>query len=194
MPCRCDYMEPNKQEREASRAASLLDELNSGNLNKDHYQGFHPDVYMKCSKKKADALVAELCSKLRGVNVREYSPEMQGWWAKHRKEDEMREVNENRAKFNDLSNKWKDSTKGFSSVSAICLNPYYLKIIAMGKGVVPLILESMSKEPDHWFAALCALTDEDPTSPGDNFQDATAKWLDWGLSRGYTTLVHEKDQ
>jgi hypothetical protein len=95
---------------------------------------------------------------------------------------DMRNVNK---RFLDLYQKWKAETIGVSSVSKIVLNPNYLKIIAIGEPAIPLILASLNEKPDHWFIALSALTDDVPTSPGDNFDEAIKKWLEWGFNNGY---------
>jgi hypothetical protein len=65
------------------------------------------------------------------------------------------------------------------------LNPNYLKIIAIGEPAIPLILASLKEKPDHWFIALSALTDDVPTSHGDNFDESIKKWLEWGFNNGY---------
>jgi hypothetical protein len=75
------------------------------------------------------------------------------------------------ARFTELKQRWKSETAGVSSITAILLNPNYLKIIGLGPQVVPCILESLQNEPDHWFAALQSLTDYDP-GPRGSF-DAT---------------------
>jgi hypothetical protein len=95
---------------------------------------------------------------------------------------DMRNVNN---RFLYLYQKWKAETIGVSSVSKIVLNPNYLKIIAIGEPAIPLILASLSEKPDHWFTALSALTDDVPTSPSDNFDEAIKKWLEWGFNNGY---------
>jgi hypothetical protein len=83
-------------------------------------------------------------------------------------------------RFNELASKWQRETCGLSSITKKITNINYLKIIAMGKAVVPLILCSLEKQPDHWFVALKALTDQDPTSPNDSFAQAVEAWLNWG--------------
>ena len=88
-------------------------------------------------------------------------------------------------KFNELSQKWEQETSGLSSISKKMTNLNYLKIIALGKIVVPFILESLQTKPDHWFLALKALTDEDPTQPEDDFEQAVEAWLNWGKQKGF---------
>ena len=87
--------------------------------------------------------------------------------------------------FNELYQKWGQETSGLSSISKKMTNLNYLKIIALGKIVVPFILESLQTNPDHWFLALKALTDEDPTQPGDNFEQAVEAWLNWGKQKSF---------
>ena len=89
------------------------------------------------------------------------------------------------ARFNELSQKWEQETCGLSSISKKITNLNYLKIIALGKIAVPFILESLQTKPDHWFLALKALTDEDPTQPGDDFEQAVEAWLNWGKRKGF---------
>lgn len=43
--------------------------------------------------------------------------------------------------------------------------PSCQRIIGMGPVVVPLILEELRREPDHWFWALEMLTEDDPVPP-----------------------------
>lgn len=88
-------------------------------------------------------------------------------------------------RFSRLYSQWKTETAGVSSIQKVVLNQYYLKIIGMGKPVIPLILNALAQKPDHWFVALSALTDDNPTAPGDNLVEAVSKWLKWGVSKGY---------
>ena len=62
-----------------------------------------------------------------------------------------------------------------------------VQIIGMGPAVVPLILEELQREPDHWFWALEAITQQDPVPPearGDVGAMADA-WIAWGKQQGY---------
>ncbi|NET56937.1 MAG: hypothetical protein F6K47_12460 [Symploca sp. SIO2E6] len=87
-------------------------------------------------------------------------------------------------RFNKLAAKWQNETCGLSSITKKITNFNYLKIIAMGKTVVPLILHSLAQQPDHWFVALKVLTDQDPTSPNSSFEEAVEAWLSWGKQEG----------
>jgi len=99
-------------------------------------------------------------------------------------------------RFHELASRWHDETYGLSSITKKITNLNYLKIIAMGKAVVPLILHSLAQRPDHWFVALKALTDQDPTSPNSSFEEAVEAWLSWGRQEGLidvTILKNEPD-
>ena len=64
-------------------------------------------------------------------------------------------------------------------------HPAYQGIIGMGAPVVPLLLALLRDTPDHWFAALAAISGVDPV-PEHERGDVTAMsatWLRWGRER-----------
>ena len=75
-----------------------------------------------------------------------------------------------------------------SSIAEIIACPSYLRIIGMGWRALPLIIEQLEREgnePDHWCAALEAVTGEDPVpedAQGDSVRIAQA-WLAWNRTR-----------
>jgi len=88
--------------------------------------------------------------------------------------------------FQSLAEEWKAGTAFLSSTTAMIEHPSYRAIIALGPPVVPLILRDLEKEPAYWFAALRAITGEDPAPPEarGNFRAIADAWLVWGRSRG----------
>ena len=73
-----------------------------------------------------------------------------------------------------------------SNTAQMAMLKPYQRIIGMGWSVVPLILEELNREPDQWFWALEAITEENPVSSdvaGDVRRSALA-WLEWGRERG----------
>lgn len=90
------------------------------------------------------------------------------------------------ARFSSLAAEWKRDTLLLSSTSAISGHPAYQAIIAMGPGVVPLLLRDLERESSHWFEALQAITGEDPVPNKDYGRIAAMRdaWLGWGRSRG----------
>lgn len=101
MPCNSDHMEASTRERDLSRVACLVDEINGKKrIDRAHWDGYHPRVYNEgLSKEKADAMVSELCAFLSGADVTRYSLEMQTWWRDHQEADRKRRADE-RAKTN----------------------------------------------------------------------------------------------
>lgn len=79
---------------------------------------------------------------------------------------------------------WHQERGVTSSLSEMTLCPSYLKIIGMGETAIPLILAQMKDEkddPDHWSAALEAITGADPVPEeayGDTVKIAEA-WFAW---------------
>jgi hypothetical protein len=90
-------------------------------------------------------------------------------------------------RFGDLVRQWKAATTFTSSGAEIALHPAYQQIIGMGKDAIPLILEELQREEDHWFWALKSITGADPAPPGDrgNLPKMTAAWLGWAETNGY---------
>jgi hypothetical protein len=82
---------------------------------------------------------------------------------------------------------WKEETQYLSSATQIVLHPSYQRIIGLGPDVIPLILQEMKKEPDYWFAALEALTGENPVRSEDTgrIQVMTHAWLEWGKRESF---------
>jgi hypothetical protein len=68
------------------------------------------------------------------------------------------------------------------------LRPYQ-QIIGMGWEAVPLILEELRREPDQWFWALEAITDENPVPPeaAGKVRQMAQAWLAWGRTHGLLT-------
>jgi hypothetical protein len=75
-----------------------------------------------------------------------------------------------------------------SSVTKMVAHPDYLRIIGLAaisrKEVERLLLQELRSDPDHWFAALSAISGEDPASPDHDFDQAVNAWLEWGQKRG----------
>jgi hypothetical protein len=87
--------------------------------------------------------------------------------------------------FDALSSKWKRDTRHLSLISKQISHPAYLRIIGMGEGAIPLILKELRDRPAHWFAALRATANTDPTGNDDSPSEAREAWLRWGTSEGY---------
>lgn len=91
-----------------------------------------------------------------------------------------------KAKFDRLAAAWRTATAFSSTTTEIILDPNYQQIIGMGVAVVPLILQELRNDPDHWYWALAAITGANPTKnvPEGDLQATCDAWLDWGKRRG----------
>jgi hypothetical protein len=90
--------------------------------------------------------------------------------------------------FNRLLAEWRKDARPWSSILKDRMeHPAYLKIIALGWRVVPLILAELKKEPEPWFTALEAITRENPIQKSDQgrIQNMANAWLQWGREREY---------
>ena len=89
------------------------------------------------------------------------------------------------SRFREYAETWRRQTRHLSSVAKMVSHPAYLAIIGMGYEAIPLLLIELRDRPDHWFAALNRITNEDPVPPGSTFGEAAEAWLAWGRKKGY---------
>ncbi len=87
---------------------------------------------------------------------------------------------------NPSANEWEDASKFLSNTVQMALLRPYQRNIDMGPAVVPLILEELRREPDQWFWALEAITDENPITPesAGDVERMAAAWIDRGVRMG----------
>lgn len=90
-----------------------------------------------------------------------------------------------RASFASAARQWRRETAASSDISEIISNRWYLRIIALGKEVVPLILQELSTSPGWWFAALEALTGDNPASACGTPGECALAWLGYGREKGH---------
>lgn len=90
------------------------------------------------------------------------------------------------AHFVRLVQEWKQQSRYLSnSVQMAMLKPYQ-RIIGMGVPVVPLLLEELHRQPDHWFWALESITGTNPVQEQHLGQVAlmAQDWVNWGREQG----------
>jgi hypothetical protein len=92
-----------------------------------------------------------------------------------------------RERFERLRDQWKEQSRYLSNTAQMALLTPYQRIIGMGMAAVPFILEELRRDPDHWFWALEAITEENPVSSQEagRVPPMTAAWLRWGVERGF---------
>lgn len=92
-------------------------------------------------------------------------------------------------KFHEWAAEWKRETGHLSVAGQIAKHPAYRRIIDMGEPAIPLILDDLREEPNHWFLALSAISNEAPEVAESDKGDMRAiseAWIQWGRDRGYT--------
>ncbi len=101
--------------------------------------------------------------------------------------EQTREQFEFEESFRRLAKEWHDDVTDISSTHQMINHPAYLQIIGMGIRVLPHLIRELERAPDHWFAALTAITREDPVLPDQqgNLSQMTAAWLEWADKEGY---------
>jgi hypothetical protein len=89
--------------------------------------------------------------------------------------------------FKNLSQRWKSERGPISSISRMAIHPAYQQIIGLGEAVVPLILNELEENPDHWFWALHAITGDNPVKHQEegNVRAMAQSWVSWGKQQGY---------
>lgn len=93
------------------------------------------------------------------------------------------------SRFERLKDEWKQQSQYLSNTTQMAMLRPYQQIIGLGPSVVPLILQELAREPDHWFWALEAITGENP-APAEsvgNVAAMTEAWLAWGRREGLLT-------
>lgn len=98
----------------------------------------------------------------------------------------LTDVSDDAATFAALARKWRRDVAAFSTTEMM-LTPEYLRIIGMGERAVPLILAALRVQPDHWFAALHAITGENPVPEElrGNVGGMASAWIEWGERNGF---------
>ena len=85
------------------------------------------------------------------------------------------------SRFRNLATWWEAETGGQSSISRKANHPAYQQIIELGPDVIPLMIEDMREQPNHWFVALRALTGVNPVplESAGRMQAMRKAWVDW---------------
>jgi hypothetical protein len=92
-----------------------------------------------------------------------------------------------KARFTQFAKQWKSESRHIANADQMAMFQSYKNIISMGDPVIPLILEELRREPDHWFWALEAITLENPVPEEamGNIEAMARAWIQWGIKMGY---------
>jgi hypothetical protein len=90
-------------------------------------------------------------------------------------------------RFRRLASEWKTQSRFMSNTAQMAMLGSYQKIIGMGIVAVPFILGELEREPDQWFWALEAITDENPVPAEDagNVARMAQAWISWGAKHQF---------
>lgn len=90
-------------------------------------------------------------------------------------------------KFREHADCWKAERRASASSSSerMFASLHYLRIIAMGPSVVPVLLTELEERPDHWDRALEVITGENPApqESAGKLKAIAQAWVDWGRAR-----------
>ncbi len=89
-----------------------------------------------------------------------------------------------RQEFEKYADIWRRETRGMPFLITRVTHWAYQRIIGLGPKVLPLILRELERETDHWYWALNAISGEDPAEGVEDFEEAAARWLEWGRATG----------
>lgn len=85
-----------------------------------------------------------------------------------------------------LMKSWIEERRPSAKVAKMIQHPAYRRLVSFGNAVVPLLLNELRREPDHWFHALHQITGANPVPDSDrgNVSMMAAAWVKWGQSHG----------
>ena len=85
-------------------------------------------------------------------------------------------------RFRRLAAEWKEQSRYLSNTAQMAMLKPYQRIIGLGLPVVPLILEELNREPNQWFWALEAITEQNPVPPEaqGKVRMMAQAWIEWG--------------
>ncbi len=82
---------------------------------------------------------------------------------------------------------WRRETRGAPFLITRVTHWAYQRVIGLGPEVLPLVLRELERETDHWYWALNAISGVDPAEGVEDFEEAAARWLEWGRATGLLT-------
>lgn len=95
----------------------------------------------------------------------------------------LRDVYQNSLKeyFDSLKYLWLDETKFSSNVFLTANHPAHLTIIHLGEQVLPLLIEELQENSNHWFITLNKITGANPVPPehAGDVELMRNDWITW---------------
>lgn len=95
----------------------------------------------------------------------------------------LRDVYQNSLKeyFDSLKYLWLEETKYSSNVFLTTNHPAHLALVKLGAQVLPLLIEDLQNDNNHWFITLNKITGENPIADEHvgNVEDMKQDWITW---------------
>ena len=97
-------------------------------------------------------------------------------------------------RFRRLADEWKEKSKHLSNTAQMVMLRPYQRIIGMGREALPYIFEELRREPDQWFWALEAITEENPVpaEAAGKVRLMAQAWIEWEKRRASSVEFAEK--
>ena len=91
------------------------------------------------------------------------------------------------AEFHRLAKSWRRQAAYSSASNLVFEHPAYRSIVALGRTVIPLLLQQVEQRQGWWFDALEELTGANPVCEEDagDFDRTAAAWVQWGRREGF---------
>ena len=95
----------------------------------------------------------------------------------------LRSIYQNSLKeyFESLKYLWLDETKYSSNIFLTTNHPAHLNIIKLGNQILPLLIEDLQNDNNHWFITLNIISGENPVLPKHtgNVDEMRQDWINW---------------
>jgi hypothetical protein len=92
------------------------------------------------------------------------------------------------ARFRRLADRWAVETENVSSIDDMIVHPAYQEIIRMGPAIIPLLIDDIERNQNHWFCALHSISGGQNPVPPEHAGDVdkmTEAWINWAKTNGY---------
>jgi hypothetical protein len=84
-----------------------------------------------------------------------------------------------KARFDRDAAEWLEKSEYMSTVHDMAMLPSYQRIIGLGPAAVPLIIERLRRDGDHWLWALVSIVGEDKAAGATTVSEAARRWIEW---------------
>jgi hypothetical protein len=97
-------------------------------------------------------------------------------------------------KFKELSLRIRNHAR-FTKLEFLIQEAAYKELIAMGKDILPLLIQELEVNPEYWFHALKTITSQNPIKRGNQNKNSLIAndWKEWFQSQNGNNSVTQND-